>query len=319
LPAMAQRQIEEKRVIHEKHKESKAPTDTLWPGQADTASTFVLIADSSGGYVLGTNSFHDICKGQQFRVDTGGYIIDGAIFWFGEKNVGTGDDSLKFVLWGMDSLHGYTMAGGNQPCPGTELTAITIPMSAVDTSSSLQSAFAVTFPAAITVIDDYMIGFDMSKIGNGTIGLMSTSNGSGGGNELVWEKWSTNNTWHTLQAAGWGFPALLDIDAMILPVIDMSSAGMSEPPMINGISCSAYPNPASETVNLLITLEASSFSNIIEVLDANSRRVFYQNTGMMNPGQNKRSIDVSGWPAGSYICIFYSGSGNYAIRISIGR
>jgi hypothetical protein len=104
---------------------------------------------------------------------------------------------------------------------------------------------------------------------------------------------------------------------MILPVVDMSSEGIAQAPFINGVRCTAYPNPASEIINLMITLNAFSCNNNIEVLDTRGKRILYENTGAMNEGPNNININVSTWPSGSYFCIFDSGSGRYAIRINV--
>jgi hypothetical protein len=293
----------------------KAPTDTLWPGNAGPASTFVMIADSNGGYVLGTNSYHDVCKAQAFRVDTG-YIVEGAMFWFGCKKVLTGD-SVRFVLWKMDSLQGYTMAGDEQPSPGTELASVMSCMNDVDTASLLQNAFVVMFPAPVTISEDYLLGFDMSGLTTDSIGLMSTSNGEGGGNELVWEKWSLNGTWHTLQSSGWGFPALLDIDAMILPIVDMSSAGTGEVLHINSLSCQIWPNPAKEGFFIKLKVQLASDNNTICLTDGQGRTLRSLRSFSLTAGEHEVYLPAEGLQAGRYFVVIRAAGAACAISVII--
>jgi hypothetical protein len=315
----AQRPVEVKNQYKGTTVLPKSVSDTLWPGNALSATDFVLIADSNGGYVLGNNSYHDICKGQQYKVDSG-YVIIGAVYWFGAKQVAPGsDDSIRFVVWRMDSLQGYTSMGYGYRSPGSELASVTVAMHEVDTASSLSGASAVTFPLPATILDDYVIGFDMSRMHTDTVGLVSTTNGAGGGAELVWEKWGINNTWHTLQASGWGFPALLDIDAMILPIIDLTEYGIQHAPLIHGVRCLAYPNPASDNFTAEISLETPSSSSRIEILDHTGRTFLLQDTGPMEKGINTIHFDTSSWPCGHYILIYYGYPGRYALSLVISR
>jgi hypothetical protein len=315
LPIMAQKAYVVEQIIPNNAKEIKSPIDTLWPGNSLSASNFVLIADSLGGYVIGTNSYHDICKGQQFKVDSG-YIIDGAIYWFGTKKI-VGGGNLKFIVWRMDSLDGYTMAGENEPSPGTELGYITVSINEVDTSSLLDSTYVVTFPSAIPVIDDYVIGFDMSGLLNDTIGLISTSNGDGNGNELVWEKWYLNNSWHTLQASGWGNPTPLDVDAMILPIVDLSSFGINQAPEINGLRCTAFPMPSVAGFTLNIEVQKASTYNQVEIIDMTGKNILRLDAGSYTEGQNSVYISTENVPSGKYYCIVTADNSKYALGIQV--
>ncbi len=297
--------------------DSKSPTDTLWPGNASSASTYELLADTNGGYVLGTNSYNSIAIGQQFHVSAG-YIVEGAFYWFPYKKA-ISNDSISFTLWNMDSLQGYTMAGDNQPCPGTVLSTYKTTTQLVDTSSELDGAFKVTFAEPIAVYSDYIIGFDMSKFTNDSIGIMSTTNGSGNGYELVWEQWGINHSWHTIQASGWNFPALLDIDAMILPIVDMSSAGITETPEINGLRCSLWPNPAAETLHLSISSLVPTDNYNIQILDIQSKLISTISVASTKAQVQTIDIPVNQLPSGSYYCIVTSSMGRIAMKLQIAK
>lgn len=294
--------------------QAKTPTDTLWPGDALTASEYILIPDTLGGYVLGTNSYHSIAIGQQFPVTTS-YRIESALYWIGYKRV-VADDSITFAIWTMDSLNGYTMAGDHQPGPGTILTRHATTMSQIDTSSSLSGACFITFEQPVIVIDDYVIGIDMSKVTNDSLGLYSTANGDGNGRELVWEQWQLNQTWHTLQASGWGFPALLDIDAMILPVVDLSQAGVNESPVINGLQCSFFPNPVRDNMHLNIHSAVAAEGRIM-ITDMAGRLACPEQTTALTPGSNSADLDLNILAPGQYLCLVIAGEARYAMKFVI--
>jgi hypothetical protein len=295
---------------------TKAPMDTLWPGNADNAASFVLIADSNGGYVLGTNSYHTIACGQQFKVTTS-YKITGAIVWLGSKKVIT-DDTLTFAVWRMDSVNGYTLAGSDQPAPGTLLTSYTTTLSQVDTASLLDNAYFLTFDQPIIVIDDYLMGIDYSKFTTDTLGLVSSANGEGNGGELVWEKWGLNDTWHTIQASGWGYPALLDIDAMILPVIDLADAGVFHSDATDGITCRILSNPASDKLNIDIYVDAVSSKGEVSIYNLNGALI--SNSSMsLAQGNNLISRDLTSLSSGSYICLLNIEGQKIALKFSVVR
>ena len=294
----------------------KAPTDTLWPGNAAPASAFEVLADSNGGYILGTNSYDDLCKAQRFVVDSG-YIVEGAIFWFARKTV-VNNDSLRLVIWKMDSTEGITSAGSQQKCPGTELAVVKASVQDVDTSSSLGQAYVVWFDAPLAVYEDYAIGFDMSSLQGDSIALWSTSNGSGGGAELVWEKWRTDSNWRTLQAAGWGFPAYLDVDAMILPLVDMSSAGISD--QVNpGFSCQLLGNPVNTSLVIKLTFSADARNNTVRILDQQGKLLMQDHVSHWPAGVLHYTKDVSSLGNGNYFFTMTGSAGSMALPFTVFR
>jgi hypothetical protein len=293
-----------------------AVSDTLWPGQSSSSSDFVILPDSAGGYVIGTNTYRDLCKAQQFKVDSG-YIVEGAIFWFARKTVVT-NDSLRFVIWKMDSTEGITSAGSQQKCPGTELAVVKASMQDVDTSSSLSQAFVVWFDAPLAVYEDYAIGFDMSALQGDSVALWSTSNGSGGGAELVWEKWRTDSNWRTLQAAGWGFPAYLDVDAMILPLVDMSSAGISDHAN-PGFSCQLHCNPVNTSLVIKLTFSADARNNTVRILDQQGKLLMQDHVSHWPAGSLQYTLNVSSLGNGNYFFTMNGSAGSMALPFSVFR
>ncbi len=295
----------------------KAVTDTLWPADAASASGYVLVADSLGGYVLGTNSYQSVAIGQHYPLTTS-YRIIGGLFWFGYKKV-QADESLTFSVWRFDSINGYTMAGENQPGPGTRLTGYTTSLSQVDTSTTLLGAYCVIFDSSVVVLDDYLMGVDFSAFNSDSLALVSTSNGDGKGKELVWEQWGLNQTWHTLQASGWGYPAPLDVDAMILPLVDLSQAGISQAPLINGIRCTLWPNPVVNQLHVSLQTITTENNVQIHLFDLAGKSLQSHNAGRLEAGTHEFSLATNNMADGSYICVISSGTARYAAKFVIAQ
>ncbi len=123
---------------------AKVPTDTLLPGNWEYSTSYALYTAQGGGYVAGVNGYGDFAKGQQFLVDVP-YNIEGVMIWFGAKELVSPDGALKFMIWDLDGTTGHTMAGANQPCPGTVLNSDNVLMSLIDTGSFLADAYIHMF------------------------------------------------------------------------------------------------------------------------------------------------------------------------------
>jgi hypothetical protein len=277
----------------------------------------VLISCLDGGYVLGNNSYGDVCKGEFFPV-TLSYVLEGGIFWFGDKTITGTPDTLEFAAWVMNGYGGSTSAGShNQICPGSKRNSIKVPMDAVDTSSSYANAHVALFSVPEIMYYDYLLGFDLTGFVDDTIGMVSSSNGEGDSLERVWEKWSDGN-WYTLQAAGYEDYSL-DIDAMIFPIVDMTNAGLCESPFVNGIRMNLYPNPVSEILTVTAEMQEPSVNVRMMLLDANGRTVIEPiNISAAALGAGYQ-INLSSLPAGNYYLLMNSGSSKLAQKIAVSR
>jgi hypothetical protein len=306
----------------------KTVNDTLLPGNlpaihSDTITSYSMLTSDNGGYILGTNGWHDKCKCEEFKV-TYNYHIEGAIYWFGFKRA----DSLgliKFAIWNMDSLKGTTYSYAdtsfltNQKCPGTLVVALTDSVKNVDTSSYLEQAHVVMFPFPVLIASDYCIGFDMSNIGYDSIALVSTSQGQGGKLQRVWEQWSSDNKWYTLQGAQWDGDTL-DVDAMILPVIDNTAGCVENGDYISGMKLSqSYPNPSYDKCTFSYEFLTPPASASIEILDQNGRRVYLNKNISAGKGINTKTIDVSGFANGTYYYILSTDFSRIAKKMTISR
>jgi hypothetical protein len=302
----------------------KTPNDTLFPGNLlpvmlDTTiiSDYVMLTSDNGGYILGTNGWNDKCKCEEFKV-TSNYHIEGAIYWFGYKNiVDTG--LVKFAIWAMDDTTGTNSDTTNVACPGTMTIATTDTTTNIDTTSLLKQAYVVMFPFPVLVNSNYCIGFDLSQIGSDTIALVSTKNGQGGGLELVWEQWSANNKWYTLQGAQWD-SGTVDVDAMILPIIDNTAGCVENGDFISGMKLSqSFPNPTDAACIISYEFLTPPLSASLEILDLNGRRVYLSEKISANKGINQMTIDVSGFKNGTYFYILSTPTSRMAKRMVISR
>ena len=186
-------------------KEKTGDTEVLFPGNwlnIDSATIHPVI--NNGGYVAGTNVYGDLAKAQRFSVDKPGHII-GARYWFGVRD-GEGG-SLAFNIWSFNDN------------PGTVLASRVVPANQVGASHLYSQAFYVEFHEPVPVDGDFVVGFDMSGIGQTQIALVSTYDGQAGGRGLSWEKWSDGKWYTFLDPDGWD----MDIDLAIFPIIRWDS------------------------------------------------------------------------------------------------
>ncbi|MEI6124794.1 MAG: T9SS type A sorting domain-containing protein [Bacteroidota bacterium] len=296
----------------------KAPNDTLQPGNVpNVIPNYVMIAADNGGYVLGTNGWNDKCKCQEFKT-TYNYKIEGAIYWFGYKRADSAG-LVKFSVWDMDGTTGTTHDTTNQPCPGTLFMSLTDTTTKIDTSSQIDQAYVVMFPFPILVTSNYCIGFDMSQIKGDSIAMVSTSSGQGGHLELVWEQWSSNNKWYTLQGAQWD-SSTLDIDAMILPIIDNTVGCVENGDFISGIKLSnSYPNPNPGECTIRYELSTPQTFASIEIIDLSGKRVYFNNTIATSEGIHQNTIDVSALKNGTYFYILSTSSARIAKKLIVSK
>jgi len=301
---------------------AKTPNDTLLPGNLSNLVTpeYVLIPSDNGGYVLGTNGWNDKCKCEQFKV-TYNYHIEGAIYWFGYKRADSAG-LVRFAIWNMDSVNGTTYDTAThtgQTSPGTIFVAVTDTTKNIDTSSIYSQAHIVMFPFPVLVTSDYCIGFDMSNIGGDSIALISTNKGQGGNLQLVWEQWSTNNRWYTLQGAQWDSGSM-DIDAMIFPIIDNTVGCVENDEFISGVKLSqSYPNPTPGECTISYELATPQSSASIRILDLQGKQVYYSEDLEKSQGIHKKIIDVAHLANGTYFYVLSAGTAHLAKKMSISK
>lgn len=305
----------------------KTPNDTLLPGNLAnlTAPEYVMIPADNGGYVLGTNGWNDKCKCQQYKVSYY-YHIEGAIYWFGYKRADS-SGLIRFAIWNMDSINGTTYDATDtinqvhtgQLSPGTLFVAITDTIKNVDTSADMSQAHVVMFPFPVLVTSDYCLGFDITNSGADSIALVSTNKGQGGNLQLVWEQWSSNNLWYTLQGAQWD-SSRLDIDAMIFPIIDNTVGCVEQAKFISGIKMSqSYPNPNPGNFTIDYELESPQNKVSLMILGMDGKQVYYCETLDKSAGIHQQTVDATHLANGTYFYVISTTSAHLAKKMIINK
>lgn len=176
---------------------------TLYPANWE-GSTPVLYTTSEG-YVNGTNEYGDIGKGQVFET-TEELQITGGYFWFGAAE-GTG--TVTFTVWDFDGT------------PGDVIGTVSADVADINVSEDMETAFYIAFDEPITVTSTFLMGIDISGIGSGVVGLMSSTDPEG--SDDAWEQWS-DGVWYGIHEAA-SFE--LSFDMAIFPTV--AGGGGGEP------------------------------------------------------------------------------------------
>lgn len=314
LSVSGQREVGAVITLPEQNTLSMRGYDTLWPGNANNASNYVIMECPGGGWVLGTNIYNDYAKGEVFQGNPGSmYSILAAIYWFGAKKQVTNSGVVKMAVWVMDGT-GISLAGVGIG-PGTEIVSVNSVIASIDTSSWLSMAHIASFPYSIQwPDDDFLIGFNIQSCYPDSICLVSSDDGDGGGLELCWEQHS-DGSWYTLQAAGWN-GGTLDIDAMLLPVVSVE--GIADH-FINGLKMQTFPNPASDQVRLTYGLEKDAKRVLVRILDPDGKLIERMEFGPQQAGTYDIPLDVSSYAPGTYYYLVNAGLDRLAIRMIVAR
>lgn len=289
----------------------KTPTDTLMPDNAASGSP-VMYGAQGGGYVVGNNNYGDEGSAQEYWVldPSESYAIEGAMYWFGAKELVGGTGTVTAKVWAMDGSNGSnTTSQGDQVCPGTVLASKTENIADIDTAMSLAGAQITMFDAPITVTSNYAIGFDVTSIGNDTVGLVCFDydpqlSGAGPQLELSWSLNSNYGGWNTFQYA-WGG---LDIDLAVFPIVDATVAGINDNRFLFGMKLSQnYPNPTANECLIEYALESNSDDVVFTIFDLTGKKVMEIEEGKKEAGNHEIKINAAKLASGTYI---YSISSN---------
>lgn len=281
--------------------DNKGVTDTLVPLGWNGATGLSIYRSANGGFVCGTNGYGDLQKAQAYLVDQGdGYKIFGAVVWFGAKDIVDTANSVSCHLY---DLVAGAATGSTGPVEGpasTPLLTATVQTTAVDTGMSMTFT-PFMFPSQLTVTSNYALSIDFTNTYPDTLGIVSTSDGSGMGLELAMEQWS-DGSWYTLTGAGWGSS---DIDMVIFPVVEMNTG--VENNFVDGVKMSNYPNPATETTT--INYEIQKSANVtIYITDMTGKTVLTSKEGYKQAGAYNTTFDVRDLSAGNYMYLVEAGN-----------
>jgi hypothetical protein len=255
----------------------KAPFDTLFPpvrpGCSDSLFLFGgNLGNGNTGYVLGTNSYNDLEKGQVFTNTASGYVTVAFGFVYVK---GTGNYAAKV----------YNTASGLP----SQLLGASVPVPAASVTNNIivwpfnPSVFVQAGNFAITTV----VGGPTVSAGD-TLAFFSTDLDCGA-NQSV-EKWD-DNTWHTI-ASAWD----TDLDLGMGVIIDRA-AGIED---ANMPAAGIAPNPSAD-YTLLGYQTKENGKVIIRITDLSGKVVMVINEGYREAGIYTRNINVAGLSAGTYI------------------
>lgn len=224
--------------------DSRSITDTIRPWGTNSVTPNLFVSQN-GGYLVGVNGYGDKQAAQIF-MNNFPLQVTGALFWFGKKNITSGNSSssVTFRLFALDSSNLSNAVALNAKGPGTILSSVNVSATNIlaDTSYSGGMNF-ISFPSPVTIDSGagFVLGFSVTSLAAGdTVGLMSTADGDGGGKDFSIQQWS-NGKWNSfLDPNNWDS----DLDLYILAITE------HEPVSIGNVSSNEkepliFPNPNS--------------------------------------------------------------------------
>ena len=266
-------------------------TIVLSPGKYDEAEEFVLYTVEEGGYVVGSNDFGDLAQGQVFKNDDP-YSIIGVYYWVGEIE-GEGGE-VHFKVWNFDKSPGEVL--DSKTVPVEEITA-------TDEFEDLDELFYVEFEAPVDVDSDFMVGLDVSNIGEAEIGLISSAHGEGGEQGLAWVQWD-NGEWNTMIDT-WEEG---DIDICVFPLVDATEVGIEEE--IAAGNFNIYPNPVRDKLNIYYEKQI----NDVKLFNISGKVVYEKSVGSVNA-----VINVADFQQVIYILQIITKDGVHSRKIQVSR
>ena len=295
---MAQKNVGTARLLEPLRNDGSRAIDTVYMSSLDTGSPAIYGVTDNGGYIMGTNSYGDKAKAQQFLLDGPAGATE-ILFWFGAKSAASGSptSTISCNLYALNGP-GETTSGTSNFAPGTVLASVALNIADVDTSSTLTFTSAL-FPNTVFVGTEFAAGFDFSTLAsNDSIALVSTTDGEVQFGEFTWEKWSDDD-WYTLPAAGWGAGAF-DVDCFIFVVIDDEFVGVGENASMNNSRLSFLNGNISNGTVLLSydVVEAGRMSLVVH--NSNGQVVAEEAFGAQGVGNYNYTLSTEGWAAGNY-------------------
>lgn len=271
---------------------ASAQNDTLTEFFTGTATVY---GTNGGGYVSGNNEYGDLAKMQLFDSTYGAPAlgtIDGVLLWAPVKADAGG--SFDVVIY-----------DNNAGAPGAVLGSSTIQLADVDTS--IMTGYAVaggtvlynvaavfTTPVAIPASGSFWAGVVLPTGAGNAMALVSNTVGDfADGLTHAGEFWDDGSFYTFGDPNNWD----LNIALAIFPVVTDLSVGLN----VNSIAANAYPNPASDVLNISITEPMSS----ITVVGMDGRTVIATSVS-----GTETTVDVSKLVPGVYYYTVATENGN---------
>lgn len=274
----------------------RTPTDTVFSGALDPQNP-VLYNAQGGGWVVGTNSYGDLAKAQEFFLDDA-VSIEGMGVWFGAKVETSGDPNSSVSMKAYNTNGDGENSGGpvttGAPNENSVYTSLDVPISQIDTATGADFTW-VTFNNPVYVSDFFAIGVDFSGLSAGdSVGIVSTEDGFSEFQDFSWEQWS-DGSWYSMLAA---WP--LDLDFWMFAVVDASNVGIEDEATFNGMRLSFLSgNLVGQNMELAYTIDRDAKMRLL-VTDAAGRMVMNQDLGNKAMGLHNLTVNANSWNAGVY-------------------
>ncbi len=263
-------------------------TDTLF--LSSFADGLEVLGSTNGGFVVGSNGYGDMVKGQEFHL-SGPAQVDELLFLFvKEITTGGANSTIMAKIWDMDGT-GTTSVGEDMPAPGTVLAqSMAISIDDIDTTGLMGIMLGPVWVNGI-----FTAGIDVSNLSaDDHVGIAHTADGSFVVDDRSWEQWSDND-WYSI-ANAWG----LSIDIAVIPVFSPSIVGVTDGTWVNDMRMSFIGgNPARDNVTVRFENQQDAVMGL-HIIDAAGRTVLNQDLGNRAAGMHNYDLNTNSWTAGIY-------------------
>ncbi|MFQ5335387.1 MAG: hypothetical protein ACE5DN_04870, partial [Flavobacteriales bacterium] len=243
---------------------------TALPAQIDTITTYLdrstgynLETASGGGYKFGTGYvIGNLVTGEtgMHYSSVGAATVLELLVWFGNVHINSTPDILTANVYDVSS----------DSMPNNLLGSGQLSTGAINANPNTLTYTPISITTGGGINGDFFVSLDYENFDD-TIGIMTndpTAN-DGQGEHRLRQKELLFNQWRHPNVI-WLAP--YDADVMIIPVLDIGN-GISDV-HINGVQIlSAFPNPASDEINLLLELKKSA-SLTVNVFDLSGKTVW---------------------------------------------
>lgn len=293
--------------------QTRTVTDTLYPGAfndacGDTQFSY-NVPDPGWGYIAGTNNFEDKEKAQRIynEPNTAVTISETWAFFGNVSQVGNGSVRMK-IYRVEDNRPGSLIAQSN----GVRVEDIQV-------NDTVVVATPFSYPVPVTIDDpSFFLSMDFSTLYStfDTVGLFHTEIGCGNGAE-AFELWATDE-WYSMPDAWLSDFGNFEINFSLIAVVAFEDPNSTDDYyQQNQLRLyPAAPNPARQRVQLRYELQEAGPVRI-GIYAADGRQLRHLDMGVRFAGPHTTHVDVSDFPAGSYVYMIQTERGQAASRFLV--
>ena len=262
----------------EKENKTLYPTPFVTTG-CDTL--FIYTFSGNGGYVCGTNSYNDLEKAQKFNLNGTTTVIEVDACLYTTTPSSAANTYIKVYSINPTTKGPQTLLGTSNPV-------------AINAFAANGSATKFTFASPVSVTDGFFVSFVIPT--SDTAAVYQSNDGCWSGDSLAFEKWKSDNSWHSIYSSWSKF----ETDLAIFPIVPID-ASISENNFINGIQLSACsPNPVSTMANIQYQLQKSAKNVKLEIFDITGKLIVAYVQGAKLAGKYTMNINTERLNAGTY-------------------